>query len=43
MGIETILFLFALIIVGAVWGLTRKSRRGGDPEQPSTPTSRPRR
>jgi hypothetical protein len=41
MGIETIIFIFALIIGGAIWSLSRKARRGG-PGQPSS-GSRPRR
>lgn len=42
MGIETILFVFGLIIVAAIWGSVRKSRRGGSHDRSSTDSSPPR-
>jgi hypothetical protein len=42
MGIETVLFVLALIIVGVVWSLSRKARRAGGPDQSSTSSGRRR-
>lgn len=37
MGIETILFIFGLIVIAAVWGMVRKSRRGDSSGHDSSP------
>lgn len=38
MGIETIVFIFAVIVIAAIWGAVRRARHAGGPnhlEEPS--------
>jgi hypothetical protein len=37
MGIETVLFVAALIVVGIVWSLTRKARRADGSDKNVSP------
>jgi hypothetical protein len=37
MGIETILIVFGLVIVAAIWGMSRKNRHGGGSDHDSSP------
>jgi hypothetical protein len=37
MGIETILFVFALILIAGIWGMARRGRRQGSDHDSSPP------